>query len=139
MSEVLSTGVKEGRCHACGCIGPNPGLEISAEEVEAEFQKLRTGYWRLDADQKELSREFVCRNFMAAIEFMNKAAEVAERKDINHHPDLHLTNYRNIKIVLKTHSVNALTNFDFALAKGLDEISIDYSPKWLKEHPECQI
>ncbi len=139
MSELVTTELKEGRCHACGCVGPNPGVEISPEEVRTEFSKLRPGFWNLDSDQKELSREFVCRNFMAAIDFMNKAAEIAERKDINHHPDFHLTGYRNIKVVLKTHSVMALTNADFALAKALEEIPFDYSPKWLKENKHLGI
>lgn len=131
----MSALTGEGRCHACGCVGPNPGVEIPLDLVESEFAQLRPDFWKLSEDKKELTREFTCRNFKAAVDFINKAAEVAEHPEINHHPDLHLTKYRDIKIVLKTHAVGGLTSVDFLLAKGLEAIEVDYSPKWLKENP----
>lgn len=98
---------------------------------------LKPGLWELDADGKSLRRKFTCRNFRAAVAFVNAAAEVAEREDIKHHPDLHLTQYRDVEVVVSTHAVGALTEFDLKLAKALESIPIDYSPKWLKAHPEA--
>lgn len=129
-----------GRCHACGCVGPNPGSDaISAiEEITEHMQTLRTGHWELADDRKSIRRSFVCRNFKAAVQYINHVAEVAEREDIQHHPDVHLTNYRNIEIVLFTHAAGGLTLYDFKLARAVDGVYIDYSPKWLKEHPEIE-
>lgn len=134
--EVTTTGEGSiGQCHACGCIGPNPGYSaMTLDEIQLEMKTLKiSSHWLLAEDLKSIRISFVCRNFKAAISYINKAAEIAERSDIQHHPDIHLTNYRNIEIVLSTHAVNGLTAYDFKLARGLDEIIIDYSPKWLKE------
>jgi 4a-hydroxytetrahydrobiopterin dehydratase len=128
-----------GRCPACGCIGPNPGYDaLSSEEATVEFSKLRPGLWSFDEERKALTREFTLRNFAAAIDFINNAALVAEREDIRHHPDIHLFEYRKLRVRLSTHAAGGLTIYDFKLAHALDEIKIDYSPKWLKSHPELQ-
>ena len=51
----------------------------------------------------------------------------------SHHPDLLISSYRNVTVTLYTHSVNGLTENDFILAECFDtEITVDYSPKWLK-------
>lgn len=132
MSTTVNDVASAGRCHACGCVGENPGQPLSEEVILAEFQKLREKYWTLSDDRKFLSKSFVCRNFAAAIKYINDAATIAERNEINHHPDMHLTSYRNVEVKLFTHAVNGLTTYDFILAKALEEVEIDYSPKWLK-------
>ena len=78
-------------------------------------------------------RQFVAKNFQSAMDFMVRAGELAEAS--KHHPDFHLTSYRNVEIRLYTHKVNGLTPIDFDLAEKLDQIQVTYSPKWLKEHP----
>jgi Pterin 4 alpha carbinolamine dehydratase len=61
----------------------------------------------------------------------------AEREQ--HHPDLHLTSYRQVEIVLYTHSIQGITENDLALAKMIEsEVLFDYSPKWLKEWQQKQ-
>ena len=61
--------------------------------------------------------------------------KIAERE--NHHPDMHLTGYRNVEIVFYTHSLGGITSNDILLAKMLDaEIKIEYSSLWLKNHPD---
>jgi 4a-hydroxytetrahydrobiopterin dehydratase len=87
--------------------------------------------------------------------FLNAVAEVAEAE--THHPDLHLTSYRDVRLDLSTHAVGGcarieapacasadtkrphfaclrLTQPDFILAAKLDALPVDYSPKWLREH-----
>ncbi|KAF6264988.1 heme peroxidase-related protein [Scenedesmus sp. NREL 46B-D3] len=88
--------------------------------------------WQLAQDQGSISRHFVAKNFMAAVKFFNQAAEVAEEE--GHHPDLHLTNYREVQVVLSTHAAGGLTMFDFVMAAKLDALDIEYSPKWLKQN-----
>jgi 4a-hydroxytetrahydrobiopterin dehydratase len=43
-----------------------------------------------------LSRSFVAKNFLIAMEFLNSIASIAEAN--GHHPDMHLTSYRNVEL-----------------------------------------
>src|SRR5262245_2075444 len=70
--------------------------------------------WRLTQGGKALEQEYLMKDFMAAIEFCNKIAKAAEEED--HHPDLHLSSYRKLKVVLATHSIGGLSKNDFILA-----------------------
>jgi 4a-hydroxytetrahydrobiopterin dehydratase len=54
------------------------------------------------------------------IEAVNRIAELAEAE--GHHPDLHLTGYRNLKIELTTHAIGGLSENDFILAAKIDAI-----------------
>jgi 4a-hydroxytetrahydrobiopterin dehydratase len=68
---------------------------------------------------------------------LNNAGSVAERE--GHHPNLHLTNYREVELEIYTHSLGGLTQNDFNLAEAVDKISVKYSPKWLKENQHAQL
>lgn len=65
------------------------------------------------------------RDFSAAIAFMKTIHPVAQAED--HHPDLHLTNYRRLRIVFSTHKVGGLSDKDFILAAKIEAL-----PKALK-------
>ena len=67
---------------------------------------------------------------------LNDIGKIAERE--NHHPDMHLTGYRNVEIVLFTHSLGGISLNDIAMAKMIDELSFNYSPKWLRENPAAK-
>ena len=54
--------------------------------------------WHLSDDEKWIHRQLVFKNFLQAISCVNKIAELAESEA--HHPDLHLTGYRNLEIAL---------------------------------------
>ena len=65
---------------------------------------------------------------------INDVGKIAERE--GHHPDFHLTSYRNVEIVLSTHSFGDVAINDLTLAKQIEEeINFSYSPKWLRENP----
>lgn len=88
--------------------------------------------WRLSSDGATLSRAFVARNFLAALAFLQRVGEVAEHE--GHHPDLHLTNYRDVEVVVATHEGGArVTMADLVLAAKIDALPAEYSPKWLRE------
>lgn len=70
----------------------------------------------------KLSKKIKAVDFVDAIEFFNKVAKVAE--EVGHHPDLHLTSFKNIEIVIYTYSLKGLTENDFIIAKRIDEIPI---------------
>ena len=51
-----------------------------------------------------------------------------------HHPDFHLTNYRDVRVDVTTHAIGGLSLHDFVLAAKLDTVEVTYSPKWLREN-----
>ena len=66
------------------------------------------------------------KDFLAAIKFFNAVAEIAESDD--HHPDLHLTGYRNVAIELSTHAIGGLSENDFILAAKIDQVPVELKP-----------
>jgi 4a-hydroxytetrahydrobiopterin dehydratase len=106
--------------------------KLTAAELQEYLRAIPA--WTVNADQSELHREFIAKNFVAAIDFFTKVKDIAEAE--GHHPDLHLTNYRSVRIVVSTHEVGGLTMLDLILAAKLDEIECSYSPKWLRQQEE---
>ena len=47
------------------------------------------------------------------MDFLNKAAVIAEEQ--GHHPDFHITSYRNVSVVLYTHNILGFCAFVHAL------------------------
>ena len=81
-----------------------------------------------------LVRAFTAKHFQAALDFVNAAGAAAERQ--GHHPDFHLTSWREVRVVVYTHAVSGLTENDFLLAAAIDDChAVAYSPKYLREHP----
>lgn len=117
------------------CIGSH-AAPLSHDEIAKELLTLRP-VWHISEDGKWLCRKFVCRNWQSAMEAIQQISVRAESEEIQHHPDLHITNYRDVEIRISTHAVGTLTATDFVLARAIDEIKIDYSPKWLKENPQA--
>jgi 4a-hydroxytetrahydrobiopterin dehydratase len=57
------------------------------------------------------------KEFMDAIEFVNRVAEIAEAAD--HHPDI-LINYTRVSFNCTTHSEGGVTEKDFRLAENIE-------------------
>jgi 4a-hydroxytetrahydrobiopterin dehydratase len=60
-----------------------------------------------------LQRGFRFDSFPAAIEFVNRVAELAEAE--NHHPDIAVS-YRDVTLRWRTHSAEAITDRDREMA-----------------------
>ena len=76
--------------------------------------------WRVSADGKELSQEFIFQDFKSAFEFMTLAARYAEV--IDHHPDWSNA-WNRVSVRLSTHSMKGLTELDLAMAKAMDQFA----------------
>jgi 4a-hydroxytetrahydrobiopterin dehydratase len=85
--------------------------------TSAEIQKRlkKTPDWKYSVRTRSIRTEIRCRDFMAAVGLIGRIARLAEKMD--HHPDLHLTHYRRLKIVLTTHSAGGVTAKDLKMAK----------------------
>ncbi len=79
--------------------------------------------WQLTPDGVRIRREWVAKNFLAAIEFFQRVATLAEEE--GHHPDLHLVGYRHVAIELWTHAIGGVSENDFILAAKIDALPID--------------
>jgi len=91
-----------------------------------EFLKDLDG-WQLTDDHKMIYREFIMQDFMAAIDLIDRIALIAE--DEKHHPDIHLTQYRNLRVALTTHDVGGLSDKDFTVALKIKDL-----PMLLNKH-----
>jgi 4a-hydroxytetrahydrobiopterin dehydratase len=76
--------------------------------------------WRRVGDQIE--REFRAETFRAAVQLVNRIADLAE--GANHHPDLKLS-YTKLHIALSTHDAGGLTRRDVNLARVIDDVLLD--------------
>lgn len=89
---------------------------LSEAEVEAALRGAPD--WRID--NGELVRTFAFRNFVEAVDFVNRVTEIAE--EANHHPDVDIR-WNKVTLRLCTHSKGGLTSADFELAGRLEALS----------------
>ena len=73
--------------------------------------------WRREDDT--LVRTYQRRDWLDAIALLNAVAPEAERR--NHHPDVCITDYRNVTFRLTTHSKGGITQRDVDLATWIEE------------------
>ena len=102
--------------HCVPCEGGVPVLK--PEEVQRLLAQVPE--WKLTGDGKHLRREWRVKNFVAGLDFFDRVGKIAEEE--GHHPDLHLTGYRNVAVEIYTHAVGGLTENDFILAAKIDEL-----------------
>jgi len=111
-AEQLSTK----KCKAC-----EGGVEkYTPEQAREQIQSLDG--WELNDEATWIHKTWQAENFLAAVDFIHKIADAAEEE--GHHPDLHLTGYRNIRVDLSTHAINGLSENDFILAAKIDQLPI---------------
>ncbi|WP_345686956.1 4a-hydroxytetrahydrobiopterin dehydratase [Novipirellula caenicola] len=104
---------------AAKCVPCEGGVPPLARDQANELMRA-IPEWELDAAAKRISRTKRCRNFVDAVALINKIAELAEQEQ--HHPDLHLTGYRMLKIELTTHAIDGLSRNDFVVAAKIDPL-----------------
>lgn len=86
--------------------------------TETQAQAASLSGWVVEESKLHTTRKF--KNFVEAIEFVNKLVEPAE--SAAHHPDIEIS-YNKVKITLTTHDAGGLTQKDFDLAQVISEIS----------------
>ena len=102
---------------------PCEGIGKALEKDKAREYLENTPGWEITKDGKGISREFVTKNFIAAINFINGIAQIAEGE--NHHPDIHLTCYRKLRIDLSTHALGGLSENDFIVAAKINTLPVE--------------
>jgi 4a-hydroxytetrahydrobiopterin dehydratase len=74
--------------------------------------------WQIQAG--ELTRIFIHQDFRAALAFVNKVGEQAEKA--GHHPDIDIR-YNKVRLSLVTHDAGGLTAKDFDMAASVDKLA----------------
>ncbi|MDP8975461.1 MAG: 4a-hydroxytetrahydrobiopterin dehydratase [Actinomycetota bacterium] len=64
-----------------------------------------------------LVKQFELPSFLAAVDFVNALASMAE--EANHHPDLDIR-YNQVRVALVTHSAGGITGKDLEMAKRVE-------------------
>ncbi len=64
-----------------------------------------------------ITREFKFKNFIEAMQFVNKVADLANSED--HHPDIHIS-YSKVRLELSTHAIGGLSMNDFIVAAKIN-------------------
>jgi 4a-hydroxytetrahydrobiopterin dehydratase len=73
-----------------------------------------------EARDDRLHRRFVFRDFLAAMRFVNRMADVAEAE--GHHPDF-AVHYRQVDVTIWTHAIGGLSENDFVLAAKITPLA----------------
>ena len=87
---------------------------LSDEEITS---RLEGSDWTREGE--EIVRDYKLEDFAGAISFVNRVAEIAEAA--NHHPDILVHGYNQVRLSLSTHSAGGLTELDFAMARRFDD------------------
>ncbi len=88
---------------------------FSTSEVTKKLHELDG--WYLDKDA--IRKDWTFRDFSAALAFINKIGELAEKHD--HHPELYNV-YNKVSLRFNTHSASGITEKDFSIAGEIDRI-----------------
>ena len=104
--------------HCEPCSGETPALK--AEEVFRLHQ--RVPEWEVTTGRK-LVRRLEFEDFVAAIGFVNRVADLAEEE--GHHPNIAI-DYRRVTFTVWTHAIDDLSENDFILAAKIDQL---YAPQ----------
>ncbi len=112
--------LKQKKCVPCETGTP----PLTKDQYEPLLKQLNLD-WEVIGGKKQgastkLKHEFKFKDFVEAISFVNKTADLAEAE--GHHPNFHIY-YSKVVIDLYTHKINGLSENDFILAAKIEELS----------------
>jgi 4a-hydroxytetrahydrobiopterin dehydratase len=99
------------------CVPCEGGIpKLTTDRIQQLLTELRG--WQ-EKDEK-LCKSFQLKDFVAAIAFVNRVAELAEKE--GHHPDFSV-HYSRVDFTIFTHAVGGLSENDFILAAKIDALA----------------
>lgn len=102
------------KCEPCNSSMP----KLSRDECENYLKDLPE--WVLHEEATEISRRFAFKNFVAAMDFAGKVADLAE--EIGHHPVL-TVGWGFCKVRFKTSKIGGLHKNDFIMASLVNKLA----------------
>jgi len=98
------------------CVPCEGGVPKLREDEIAELLGQVEGW---TAKDDKLHKRFVFADFMAAMRFLNRVADLAENE--GHHPDF-CVHYNKVDFTIYTHAIGGLSTNDFILAAKIDAL-----------------
>jgi 4a-hydroxytetrahydrobiopterin dehydratase len=89
---------------------------LTTLEIKIGLKSLNN--WQYSPERRAITVECKMKDFKTVIRAIQKIAKLAEKAE--HHPDLYLTRYKHLKILLTTHEARGVTERDFRLAKQIN-------------------
>jgi 4a-hydroxytetrahydrobiopterin dehydratase len=74
--------------------------------------------WRQEGEA--LVRDYKFKDFAEAMAYVNRVADLAE--EVNHHPDILVHGWNQVRLTLTTHSAGGLTENDHEMARRIDAL-----------------
>jgi 4a-hydroxytetrahydrobiopterin dehydratase len=97
---------------------PLPERETRLDEAALVAWLPDSGWMR---QAETLTKTFRMKGWKDAIAFIDRIAKVAD--EVDHHPDVHLERYRNVRVVTTTFATGQLSDADVALARKIDAVA----------------
>lgn len=101
------------------CIPCEGGVMPHSSDKVQEYLLAIPG-WRVNDDYKKINREFILKDFIAALKFINQIGEIAETE--GHHPNIELFSWNHVKVILFTHAIGGLSDNDFIMAAKINQL-----------------
>lgn len=101
------------------CVPREGGIKLLSRAGAQDYSDEVSG-WALDKDAKKISKEFKFKDFIGAINFVERVADLAEME--GHHPDIHVY-YNKVVLELSTHTIGGLSENDFILAAKVNAVN----------------
>lgn len=89
--------------------------KLSEEQIDAALRDLKG--W--NPTGRDIRKEFEFSDFIEAMGFVNRVAELAE--EANHHPDIDIR-YNKVILELWSHDLGGITERDVRLARAIDNL-----------------
>jgi len=89
---------------------------LSPEAAQSRITQLPG--WQIESG--ELVRTFQFKDFVAALQFVNRVGKLAE--EAGHHPDIDIR-YNRVRLALVSHDAGGLTEKDFDLATQVQGVA----------------
>ena len=91
-------------------------MKLNDEQINQRLAEISG--WRREGN--EIVRDFKLADFKSAMAFVNRIADEAESMD--HHPDILIHGWNNVRLSVMTHSQGSLTAKDFQLAARINSL-----------------
>ena len=89
---------------------------FTSEEINNRIKELSGWVFK----ENQIGKEFQFKDFLEALNFVNKVGAIAE--EMNHHPDIFLHSWNKVNITISTHDKGGVTEKDFQLAIKINEL-----------------
>ena len=93
-------------------------LPLAAEETGQYLCEIPAS-WEVAEDSKTIRKEFKFKDFVRAMAFVDRVADIAEAE--GHHPDIHI-HYNRVVVELMTHAIGGLSENDFIVAAKIERL-----------------